>query len=57
MRRAIQREVDNRLSRLVLGGGLQPGQQVTVDVIDGELSFRVGAELDTVAELGTPVAV
>src|SRR3954452_3395206 len=52
LRRAIQREVDNRLSRLVLGGRLDPGQQVTVDVVDGSLDLRVGdrgAEPNTVA--------
>ncbi|WP_369138840.1 ATP-dependent Clp protease ATP-binding subunit [Modestobacter versicolor] len=57
LRRAIQREVDNRLSRLVLGGELQPGQQVTVDVVDGELDLRVAARPDTVAEAQTPAAV
>jgi ATP-dependent Clp protease ATP-binding subunit ClpC len=39
MRRTIQREVDNRLSRLLLDGQVTPGQQVTVDVQDGELVF------------------
>jgi ATP-dependent Clp protease ATP-binding subunit ClpC len=60
LRRAIQREVDNRLSRLVLGGELRPGQQVTVDVVDGELSFSVGdraAEPNTVADVETPATV
>jgi ATP-dependent Clp protease ATP-binding subunit ClpC len=41
LRRAIQREVDNRLSRLLLGGDLRPGQQVTVDAVDGALDLRV----------------
>jgi ATP-dependent Clp protease ATP-binding subunit ClpC len=60
LRRAIQREVDNRLSRMVLGGELNPGQQVTVDVADGELVFRVGPqeiEPNTVAEAETPAGV
>jgi ATP-dependent Clp protease ATP-binding subunit ClpC len=60
LRRAIQREVDNRLSRLVLGGELQPGQQVTVSVEDGELAFRVGpreTEPNTVAAAETPAGV
>jgi ATP-dependent Clp protease ATP-binding subunit ClpC len=39
MRRTIQREVDNRLSRLLLDGQIQPGQQVTVAVADGRLTF------------------
>jgi ATP-dependent Clp protease ATP-binding subunit ClpC len=60
LRRAIQREVDNRLSRMVLGGELSPGQQVTVDVADGELAFRVvprETEPNTVAEAETPAGV
>jgi ATP-dependent Clp protease ATP-binding subunit ClpC len=60
LRRAIQREVDNRLSRMVLSGELSPGQQVTVDVSDGELAFRVsarGTEPNTVAEAETPAGV
>jgi ATP-dependent Clp protease ATP-binding subunit ClpC len=53
LRRTIQREVDNRLSRLVLGGELNPGQQVTVGVRDGELDIQVSEqtrEPNTVAE-------
>src|SRR3954453_8691933 len=60
LRRAIQREVDNRLSRMVLGGELSPGQKVTVDVADGELTFRLSPRQDepnTVAEAETPAAV
>jgi ATP-dependent Clp protease ATP-binding subunit ClpC len=60
LRRAIQREVDNRLSRLVLGDELSPGQRVTVDVADGALTFRVddaATEPNTVAAAGTPAAV
>jgi ATP-dependent Clp protease ATP-binding subunit ClpC len=60
LRRAIQREVDNRLSRMVLGGELGPGQQVTVDVADGALDFRVTpreVEPNTVAEAESPAAV
>ncbi|MBO0832051.1 MAG: ATP-dependent Clp protease ATP-binding subunit, partial [Actinobacteria bacterium] len=40
MRRTIQREVDNRLSKMLLDGKIQPGQRVTVDVRDGHLSFE-----------------
>jgi ATP-dependent Clp protease ATP-binding subunit ClpC len=41
LRRTIQREVDNRLSAMLLDGRLQPGQHVTV-VRDGDrLEFRV----------------
>jgi ATP-dependent Clp protease ATP-binding subunit ClpC len=40
MRRAIQREVDNRLSSMVLGGELPAGSRVTVDAEDEALSVR-----------------
>lgn len=40
LRRTIQREVDNRLSGLLLQGRLSPGQHVTVAVRDGELTFE-----------------
>jgi ATP-dependent Clp protease ATP-binding subunit ClpC len=40
MRRTIQREVDNQLSRMLLDGQIAPGQEVTVDVSDGHLTFR-----------------
>jgi ATP-dependent Clp protease ATP-binding subunit ClpC len=40
MRRTIQREVDNQLSRMLLDGQITPGQEVTVDVSDGHLTFR-----------------
>ncbi|MGP3950758.1 ATP-dependent Clp protease ATP-binding subunit [Streptomyces sp. 7N604] len=40
LRRTIQREVDNQLSRMLLGGSLQPHSHVEVDVVDGKLTFR-----------------
>ncbi|MGM9333138.1 ATP-dependent Clp protease ATP-binding subunit [Streptomyces murinus] len=40
LRRTIQREVDNRLSRLLLNGTISEGGRVTVDVRDGKLDFR-----------------
>ncbi|MFF4037239.1 ATP-dependent Clp protease ATP-binding subunit [Streptomyces sp. NPDC001816] len=40
LRRTIQREVDNQLSRLLLDGTIAPGSRVTVDVRDGLLDFR-----------------
>jgi ATP-dependent Clp protease ATP-binding subunit ClpC len=43
MRRTIQREVDNRLSRLLLDGKIAAGQQVTVDVEDGQLTFSASS--------------
>ncbi|CAL9384484.1 ATP-dependent Clp protease ATP-binding subunit ClpC [Streptomyces sp. enrichment culture] len=39
LRRTIQREVDNELSRLLLDGRVAEGGQVTVDVRDGRLAF------------------
>ena len=41
LRRTIQRLVENELSRMVLAGDLQPGDKVTVDVLEGELHFDV----------------
>ncbi|WP_435829152.1 ATP-dependent Clp protease ATP-binding subunit [Actinocatenispora sera] len=42
MRRTIQREVENRLSAMLLAGELSTGQHATVDAVDGHLSIRVG---------------
>ncbi len=42
MRRTIQREVDNQLSRRLLDGKITAGQQVTVYVQDGRLAFTDG---------------
>ncbi|MER7894030.1 ATP-dependent Clp protease ATP-binding subunit [Micromonospora sp. NPDC094482] len=43
LRRVIQREVDNRLSRMLLESQISPSQRVTVDVSEGALTFQVGA--------------
>ncbi|AXE89793.1 ATP-dependent Clp protease ATP-binding subunit [Streptomyces sp. Go-475] len=40
LRRTIQREVDNELSRLLLDGRVSEGGRVTVDVEDGHLAFQ-----------------
>ncbi|MEV5844132.1 ATP-dependent Clp protease ATP-binding subunit [Streptomyces sp. NPDC051985] len=40
LRRTIQREVDNQLSRLLLDGTLAEGSEVTVDAASGHLEFR-----------------
>ncbi|MFK4146473.1 ATP-dependent Clp protease ATP-binding subunit [Streptomyces sp. NPDC004065] len=40
LRRTIQREVDNQLSRLLLDGRLGEGSHVTVDVADDRLTFE-----------------
>ncbi|MFJ4283326.1 ATP-dependent Clp protease ATP-binding subunit [Streptomyces massasporeus] len=39
LRRTIQREVDNELSRLLLDGRVDDGGRVTVDAEDGRLTF------------------
>ncbi|WP_217166128.1 ATP-dependent Clp protease ATP-binding subunit [Streptomyces sp. AC512_CC834] len=49
LRRTIQREVDNELSRLLLDGRIAEGGRVTVDVEDGRLRFRTPQQ--PVAEL------
>ena len=41
LRRTIQRELDNRLSGMILDGRLLPGQHVTVATEDNALTFRV----------------
>jgi ATP-dependent Clp protease ATP-binding subunit ClpC len=41
LRRAIQREVDNRLSRLMLDGRVRSGHRVRVVVRDGDLDLEV----------------
>ncbi|MEV8542051.1 ATP-dependent Clp protease ATP-binding subunit [Streptomyces sp. NPDC051572] len=43
LRRTIQREVDNQLSRLLLDGRIAEGGRVTVDVEDGRLAFTTDA--------------
>ncbi|MCQ9131727.1 ATP-dependent Clp protease ATP-binding subunit [Streptomyces hilarionis] len=50
LRRTIQREVDNRLSRLLLDGRVAQGDRITVDVADGRLAFRTQPPVPT-AEL------
>ena len=52
MRRVIQRDVDNRLSELLLGGGLMPGNHVVVDVRDGVLTFEVDTARPAPAGVG-----
>ncbi|MGW3473551.1 ATP-dependent Clp protease ATP-binding subunit [Saccharopolyspora sp. NPDC000995] len=41
LRRVIARELDNRLASMVLAGTVSAGDQVSVDVVDGELSLVV----------------
>jgi len=49
MRRTIQREVDNQLSRMLLDGQITAGQEVTVDAVDGHLTFHPSAQPATVS--------
>ena len=41
LQRTIQRLVENPLSRMLLAGGIQEGDAVTVGVVDGGLDFDV----------------
>ena len=41
LRRTIQRRVDNRLSRMLLDGSLEPGSKVLVGAEDRELTFEI----------------
>jgi ATP-dependent Clp protease ATP-binding subunit ClpC len=54
LRRTIQRLIESELSRLVLSGTIEPGDQVIVDVLDTKLHFDVepggGSEQDEVRE-------
>jgi ATP-dependent Clp protease ATP-binding subunit ClpC len=47
LRRTIQREIDNRLSRLLLDGRVKEGGRVTVDVEGEHLAFRAEDETPT----------
>ncbi|MFF5083854.1 ATP-dependent Clp protease ATP-binding subunit [Actinoplanes sp. NPDC000266] len=40
LRRVIQRDLDNRLSKMLLGADLAPGQKVKVGAADGKLTFE-----------------
>jgi len=44
LRRTIQRQVDNELSRLLLEGSVEPGDRVVVGAEDGRLTFEVQKE-------------
>ncbi len=59
LKRVIQREIENILSRMILEGSLVDNSQVLVDAIDGTLAFTVhgapdhGAEPDPAAAITT----
>jgi ATP-dependent Clp protease ATP-binding subunit ClpC len=40
LRRTIQRQLDNRLSAMLLAGTIDPGSHLRVDAKDGELTFQ-----------------
>lgn len=42
LRRTIQREIDNMLSRLLLDGALSSGDEVRIAVENNELAFHTG---------------
>jgi ATP-dependent Clp protease ATP-binding subunit ClpC len=52
LRRTIQREVDNQLSRMLLGGELKPHSRLLVDVEEDRLTFRPDAETPSAAANG-----
>ncbi|MEU6096270.1 ATP-dependent Clp protease ATP-binding subunit [Streptomyces sp. NPDC047079] len=52
LRRTIQREVDNQLSRLLLDGRIERGARVVVEVEDGQLAFRAEPPAARRAEAG-----
>jgi ATP-dependent Clp protease ATP-binding subunit ClpC len=41
LRRTVQRRIDNELSRMVLGGSLEPGDKVVVGAEEGRITFEV----------------
>ena len=55
LRRAIQRELENELSRLLLSGALQPDDRVRVDYDDVQLTFEIEKEAaETIEEVDEP---
>ncbi|MET9215983.1 MULTISPECIES: ATP-dependent Clp protease ATP-binding subunit [unclassified Nocardia] len=47
LRRTVQKELDNRISRLLLDGGLDPGATVLVDTADDDLVVTAQAPANT----------
>jgi ATP-dependent Clp protease ATP-binding subunit ClpC len=47
LRRTIQREIDNPLSRMLLDGQVKEGQQVRVDTQGDQLTFKVSGKVNT----------
>lgn len=48
LKRVIQKKIEDRLSDELLAGRILPGETVTVDVSDGELTFKSEAKSDGV---------
>ncbi|WP_433175062.1 ATP-dependent Clp protease ATP-binding subunit [Actinoallomurus sp. CA-150999] len=57
LRRTIQREVDNRLSSLLLGGRLNPGDEVRVTVHDDRIDFEITNTRSGPADADRPVGL
>ncbi|MGO1839198.1 MAG: AAA family ATPase, partial [Candidatus Microbacterium stercoravium] len=60
LRRAMQREVEDRLSELMLSGQLESGHHIKVDFVDGEFAFhneprgeRISVGVNTGGDLST----
>lgn len=51
LRRTIQRELDNQLSRMLLRGEVNPGDKVSVDVVDGHLVITAERNADSTVNL------
>ncbi|MFE5475944.1 ATP-dependent Clp protease ATP-binding subunit [Nocardia sp. NPDC056541] len=59
LRRTVQKELDNRVSRLLLDGGLDPGGTVKVDTADDDLvvtAMNAGGKPDTNGSAPAPAA-
>ncbi|MGW0323708.1 ATP-dependent Clp protease ATP-binding subunit [Nocardia sp. NPDC003183] len=59
LRRTVQKELDNRVSRLLLDGGLDPGGTVKVDTADDDLvvtAMNPGGKPDTNGSAPAPAA-
>src|SRR6185312_6557004 len=54
LRRAIQRELENEVSRLLLSGALQPDDRVQVDYDNVQLTFDVDKEAAEEMEVEEP---
>ncbi|MFF2082983.1 ATP-dependent Clp protease ATP-binding subunit [Nocardia sp. NPDC058176] len=53
LRRTVQKELDNRISRLLLDGGLEPGATVNVDTADDDLVVTAVTSTEDVSGNGS----